>query len=204
MTTPTMPTTPHGEPAHVEQVRDAQRFQFGANWQRFLRLLDERRINTTEDSRRSMLEFERLDGLRFPTLVQGADFSASRRAGSARTLRCSTSNRCPSPVRPSCNVVSFLTTRGGWCATGPSSMSRSSPTWARLTSCTRGHHTGSRWRAMDFATPAAPTATFDVLRARGFRFVRLLATQGSGCSEFAFTRNFGGTPAVHQGQSTRA
>ena len=35
---------------------------------------------------------------------------------------------------------------------------------------------------------STPTATFDFLRARGFRLDRLISTQGSGCNEFVFTR----------------
>jgi 2-polyprenyl-6-hydroxyphenyl methylase/3-demethylubiquinone-9 3-methyltransferase len=35
---------------------------------------------------------------------------------------------------------------------------------------------------------ASPTATFDFLRARGFRLDRLVTTLGSGCNEFVFTR----------------
>jgi 2-polyprenyl-6-hydroxyphenyl methylase/3-demethylubiquinone-9 3-methyltransferase len=35
---------------------------------------------------------------------------------------------------------------------------------------------------------ATPTATFDFLRARGFRLDRLLTTAGSCCNEFVFTR----------------
>jgi hypothetical protein len=43
---------------------------------------------------------------------------------------------------------------------------------------------------------ATPTATFDFLRARGFRIDRLVTTLGSGCNEFVFRREQHANPDV--------
>jgi 2-polyprenyl-6-hydroxyphenyl methylase/3-demethylubiquinone-9 3-methyltransferase len=68
-------------------VRAGERFQFGANWQRFLHLLDERRIGQAEESLRSMLEVDHLRGRTFLDAGSGSGlFSlAARRMGAKVT-----------------------------------------------------------------------------------------------------------------------
>lgn len=51
--------------AHAREVGAGQRFRFGANWARFLRLLDERRIADAQGSLAQMLERSTLQGLSF-------------------------------------------------------------------------------------------------------------------------------------------
>ena len=51
--------------AQAREVAAGERFRFGRNWARFLRLVDARRIEEAERSLQSMLGCDRLDGRRF-------------------------------------------------------------------------------------------------------------------------------------------
>jgi 2-polyprenyl-3-methyl-5-hydroxy-6-metoxy-1,4-benzoquinol methylase len=68
---------------HYQEVLRGERFQFGENWRRFLRVLTERRIAAAEQSLRQMLEVENLEGRRFLDIGSGSGlFSlAARRLG---------------------------------------------------------------------------------------------------------------------------
>jgi 2-polyprenyl-6-hydroxyphenyl methylase/3-demethylubiquinone-9 3-methyltransferase len=75
------------EKAHAAQVESGERFTFGANWRRFLDLLDESRIESAMTSLRDMLEVQTLDGLTFLDAGSGSGlFSlAARRLGATVT-----------------------------------------------------------------------------------------------------------------------
>jgi 2-polyprenyl-6-hydroxyphenyl methylase/3-demethylubiquinone-9 3-methyltransferase len=65
------------------EVQAGERFSFGANWASFLRVLNDDRIRTAEDSLKQMLQVDRLDGRRFLDAGSGSGlFSlAARRLG---------------------------------------------------------------------------------------------------------------------------
>lgn len=69
--------------SHAAEVGGGARFEFGANWLRFLQVLDEDRISAAESSLRSMLRLDSLVGRRFLDAGSGSGlFSlAARRLG---------------------------------------------------------------------------------------------------------------------------
>lgn len=68
---------------HAQEVKSGQRFAFGKNWQRFLSVLNEDRIQQAEASLKHALRLESLSGLRFLDIGSGSGlFSlAARRLG---------------------------------------------------------------------------------------------------------------------------
>ncbi len=57
---------------HATEVQQGQRFEFGKNWQRFLRVLDDQRIAEAEKSLCAMLELESLSRMSFLDVGSGS------------------------------------------------------------------------------------------------------------------------------------
>ncbi len=74
---------PELQEQHAREVARGERFQFGANWAHFLRVLNDDRIAAAEESLRQMLETEHLHDQRFLDAGSGSGlFSlAARRLG---------------------------------------------------------------------------------------------------------------------------
>jgi 2-polyprenyl-3-methyl-5-hydroxy-6-metoxy-1,4-benzoquinol methylase len=68
---------------HAHEVDSGKRFQFGHNWSKFLRSLNEERIGRAEQSLKQMLNVESLNGRAFIDIGSGSGlFSlAARRLG---------------------------------------------------------------------------------------------------------------------------
>ena len=145
---------------HAAEVASAERFEFGANWARFLRKLDDERIAAAETSLREMLQVEDLKGRRFLDIGCGSGlFSLA-----ARRLGAEVHSFDYDPASVDC--ARYLRSRffdgdGSWTieegsALDPEYLAGLGQfdvvySWGVL------HHTGSMWPALDLAAiPVKP------------------------------------------------
>lgn len=140
---------------HATEVSEGQRFEFGINWERFLSLIDEDRIRLAEESLRTMLRVDDLEGKRFLDVGSGSGlFSlAARRLGATvhsfdydpKSVACSAELKRiyflddPGWVLDEGSVLDqdFLRRLGQWDVV---------LSWGVL------HHTGAMWQALSNVT----------------------------------------------------
>ena len=142
--------------AHAQELLRGERFRFGANWARFLELLDDDRISQAERSLRTMLDAADLHGKTFLDIGSGSGlFSlAARRLGATvhsfdydpQSVACTRELKrryCPDDAQWSIDEASILD------AQYLSTLGRFDIvySWGVL------HHTGAMWQALQNVAP---------------------------------------------------
>lgn len=141
---------------HASEVSRGERFQFGANWTRFLQLLNEERLAQAENSLTGTLGMPDLEGKRFLDAGSGSGlFSlAARRLGASvhsfdydpQSVACTEELKrrfCPGDSGWTVEPASVLD-QGYLCSLGQFDVVYS---WGVL------HHTGAMWQALENVAP---------------------------------------------------
>ena len=146
--------------SHADEIARGERFEFGKNWARFLRVLDDDRIGQAERSLREMLGKDRLDGLRFLDIGSGSGlFSLA-----ARRLGAEVRSFDYDPHSVACTLelkARYFADDPHWLVGRGSVLERefvdSLGTFDIVYSWGVLHHTGAMWTALDHAQrPVAP------------------------------------------------
>ncbi len=147
--------------SHAKEISESERFEFGKNWSRFLKVLNEERIKEAEDSLKKMLNVENLQGKKFLDIGSGSGlFSlAARRLGAQvysfdfdpQSVACATQLK-----------RRFFADDNSWTIEEGSALDadyvRSLGKFDIVYSWGVLHHTGQMWKALDNAQlPVVPS-----------------------------------------------
>jgi 2-polyprenyl-6-hydroxyphenyl methylase/3-demethylubiquinone-9 3-methyltransferase len=140
---------------HALEITRGERFEFGDNWSRFLNVLDETRIARAEESLRSMLECEDLEGRTFLDIGSGSGlFSLAARRLGARVHSLDFDPRSVACTRELRNR--FFAGDQQWIVEEGSALDeayiRSLGAFDVVYSWGVLHHTGNMWQALENAT----------------------------------------------------
>lgn len=142
--------------SHAEEVAQGHRFEFGANWARFLEVLDDERISEAKKSLRKMLEVENLNGKTFIDIGSGSGlFSLA-----ARNLGAKVHSFDYDPQSVACTAElkrRYFLDDANWVVGQGSALDkdymRSLGQFDIVYSWGVLHHTGAMWQALDNVTP---------------------------------------------------
>jgi SAM-dependent methyltransferase len=160
--------------AHADEVQAGQRFEFGANWARFLSVLDEERVEEACRSLRDMLGTKSLAGCTFVDVGSGSGlFSlAAQRLGAARVHSLDFDPKSVACTRAL--KTRYFPTAAEWSIDQGSALDgdylRKLGTFDVVYSWGVLHHTGAMWKAMENA--------LSLVKPGGTLFIAIYRDQG--------------------------
>ncbi|HET6383848.1 MAG TPA: class I SAM-dependent methyltransferase [Armatimonadota bacterium] len=162
------------EEAFAREVEAGERFRFGANWQRFLTVLDDRRIAEAEKDLKKMMEVDNLAGKSFLDVGSGSGLSslAAMRLGASRVHSFDYD-----PQSAACTAElkrRYFETSTNWTVETGSALEtsylQSLGQWDIVYSWGVLHHTGDMWTALENVVP--------LVADRGVLFISIYNDQG--------------------------